>query len=108
MPDSPLEILENAISDLCRLIALTEVDGPTSHTAVVAGGLDDPGVAPALGRYLLGVIAGAVQMDATLADDLMPSGVDGQVELAAQIRKAVGDTTARPTLAELKERIIRF
>lgn len=92
MPRGSLDIIEEAIGDLCRLVTLAEVEGPTSHTAVVADGLDDPGVPPALGHYLLGVIAGAVQLDATLADHLMPRGVDGRAEIDAQVRKAIGDT----------------
>lgn len=97
MTQEPLDVIEEAITDLCDLVSLEEVQGPTSHMAIVASGLHDPRVAQALGRYLLGVIAGAVQMDTTLADDLMPAGVDGRAELDAQVHAVIGATNTVAT-----------
>ncbi len=101
MVRTPLDIIEDAVAVLCARVRLVEAPGPSSHTAVVADGLDSPEVAEALGRYLLGVIAGAVQMDATLSAALLPEGPDGRAELAAQVVKAVGATNSFPTLKEI-------
>jgi hypothetical protein len=67
MQDSPLEIIEGALDDLVQLVTLSEAPGPTSHTAVVAEGLDSAQAPVALARYLLGVLAGAVQLDTSLS-----------------------------------------
>lgn len=90
MAATPLQVIETAIDVLRANVKLVETAGPASHTAVVAEGLDDPVVAEALGRYLLGVIAGAIQMDASLSAALIPEGPAGAVEIAAQVEKAVG------------------
>lgn len=90
MTVTPTEYVKGAIDALCASVRLVEAPGASSHTAVVAAGLDDPGVAEAVGRYLLGVIAGAIQLDASLSAALLPDGPDGQAEVAAQVLKAVG------------------
>lgn len=90
MARTPLTTVEEAIAVLCARIHLAEVAGPSSHTSVVATGLDDPEVASALGRYLLGVVAGAIELDASLSALLLPVGPDGAAELAAQVQRVVG------------------
>ncbi|MGI8622992.1 MAG: hypothetical protein ACR2NB_05785 [Solirubrobacteraceae bacterium] len=47
------------------------------------------------------MIAGAVQIDATLSSVLLPEGADGRAELAAQVLKAVGPTNSFATLKEI-------
>lgn len=89
MATTPLQIIESAIEVLSASVKLVETVGPTSHTAVVAEGLDEPVVAEALGRYLLGVIAGAIQLDASLSAALIPEGPAGAVEISGQVEKAV-------------------
>lgn len=100
MPSSPLDIIDGALGDLADLVRLCEVVGPTSHTAVVAEGLDDPRTSAALGRYLLGVLAGAVQLDAQLSAKYMLSGVDGHAEIVAATRRVIGKTNVFRTDAE--------
>jgi hypothetical protein len=90
MARTPLTVLEEAIALLCARLHLTQAVGPASHTAVVATGLDDPDVARALGLYLLGVIAGAVELDASLSTQLLPVGADGAAELSVQVQRIVG------------------
>lgn len=93
MVRTPLDIIEDAVAVLCARVRLVEAPGPSSHTAVVADGLDSPEVAEALGRYLLGVIAGAVQMDATLSAALLP-----EVPTAApSLPRRSSRPSARPT-----------
>jgi hypothetical protein len=100
MPAFPLQIIDGAISELTELVKLGHAPGPTSHTAVVAEGLDDPAVPAALGRYLLGVLAGAVQLDARLSEKYMLSGVTGHEEIVASVRRVIGETNVFETDAE--------
>ncbi len=97
---SPLHIIDGALNELADLVTLSEVPGPTSHTAVVAEGLDDPAAPAALGRYLLGVLAGAVQLDARLSEKYMLSGVSGHEEIVASVRRVVGESNVFETDAE--------
>lgn len=97
MPSSPLQIIDDALNELADLVTLSEELGPTSHTAVVAEGLDDPAAPAALGRYLLGVLAGAVQLDARLSAKYMLSGVSGHEEIVAAIRRVVGESNVFET-----------
>ena len=69
MPDSAIEISEAAIDALAATVILQEVDGGTRQTSIVAtASTARPGY---LGRYLLGVPAGAVQTDARLSEKYM-------------------------------------
>lgn len=99
MPGSPLDIIDGAIDELADLVTLSEAPGPTSHTAVIADGLDDR-AAEALGRYLLGVLAGAVQLDARLSRKYMLSGASGHLEIVASVRRVVGETNVFDTITE--------
>jgi hypothetical protein len=104
MPETALEIIEHAILELGRTVILTEAEGPTSHTAVVAEGLDDEGAAVALGRYLLGVLAGAVQLDARLSEKYMLRDVDGLEEIEAAVKRVVGTSNEFHSDAERRFR----
>ena len=90
MPGSPLDLLEAALQVLGEVVRWEEVDGPTSHTAVIASGLDDARVRTAVGRYLVGVIAGAIQQDAQLSAALLPVGDVGRADVRASVETAVG------------------
>jgi hypothetical protein len=92
VPSSPLEVIENALIQLEGAITLHELEGPASHTAIVAEGMDDPAVPTALGRYLVGALAGAVDLDARLSEALLARGADAQAELAATVRALVRDS----------------
>ena len=100
MRETPLNIVDGALNDLAEQVTLTEMPGPTSHTAVVADGLDKPAVPEALGRYLLGVLAGAVQLDTSLSEKYMLSGTNGHDELDAAVRRLVGDDNIFETRAD--------
>lgn len=104
MPESPIELLESGITTLGTVVRLEESDGGATHTAIVASGLDDRRVTTALGRYLVGVIGGAVQHDARLSAALLPEGIDGREEVQRAVVAAVGETNTFITLAELRFR----
>lgn len=78
---SPKELIEQALADIADCVSLREVDGPSSHTVVVASGLDDPTVADSLARYAVGFLAGWVAKDATISARLGMQGVDKRDEL---------------------------
>jgi hypothetical protein len=101
MPDSPIDLLEDALQVLGELVSWKEVDGPTSHTAVVASGLDDPRVRTAFGRYLVGVIGGAVQHDSQLSAALLPAGDVGRDEVRGSVGDAVGANNDFHSQAEI-------
>lgn len=103
MPVGPIQFIDAAIDALADAVTLRELDGPTSHTAVVAEGLDAPAAAE-LGRYLLGVLAGAVQTDARLSAKYMVSGSAGLDDVRASVSRVVGETNTFVTPAEIQFR----
>ena len=100
----PLTLIDAALSDLADSITLRELSGVASHTAIVAEGLDSPVVSKALGRYLVGALAGAVDLDARLSDALLVQGAEARVELANTVRRLVGDTNAFADEQEIRFR----
>lgn len=94
VPSSSLKVIDDALVDLEGAITLQELGEPASHIAIVAQGMDDPVVPTALGRYLVGALAGAVDLDARLSEALLARGVDAQAELAATVRALVRETNA--------------
>lgn len=89
---APVNLLERALNDLGAAISLTaEVLAP-SHTVVSVEGLDNPSVPSALGRYLVGALAGAVDYDARLCEALLARGADRQVEITRTVISIIGDT----------------
>lgn len=103
MPGHPLQFIDHAIDALADAVTLRELDGPTSHTAVVAEGLDDQAAAE-LGRYLLGVLAGAVQTDARLSDKYLVAGTAGLDDVTASVARVVGDTNMFSSDAQIRFR----
>ncbi len=104
MAASPLELLEVALDVLGETAQLQVVQGPTSHTAILVTQLDDAGVTTAIGRYLVGVIGGAVQHDARLSEALLPTGDVGREDVRAAVEAAVGATNTFQTVAEIRFR----
>jgi len=105
MPGSPpLQIIDAALTELGQVVVLSEAAGPTSHIAVVAEGLDEPRASTAVGRYLLGVIAGAVQLDGSLSSKYLPTGpADGQ-DVLESVLSLVGQTNAFVSNDEIRFR----
>lgn len=101
---TPLEILDDALTVLGEEVVLAESEGPSSHTAIVVTGLDAASVTTAFGRYLVGVIAGAVQNDARLSAALLPAGQAGRDDVQKAVVNAVGSTNRFVTQDEIRFR----
>jgi hypothetical protein len=82
--------LERALETLAAGLELQEVPGPTTHTAVVARGLDSPDVTAALGTYLVGLLAGAIDIDAQLSDELLGVHPDSRREVRDHATRLIG------------------
>lgn len=94
---TPKEILDDALDQLGASLSFESNDGASSHTLVVATGLDDPSVPEALARYAVGALAGWVQYDATIAARFAVQGIENRDEirkLVAVIVEPPGDATA--------------
>src|SRR4051794_5667884 len=99
---TPLTLLTSAVDEMAGRIILRERNPvATSHTAIEVEGLDDPEVPIALGRYSAGALAGAVGLDAQLASAMLMTGVDARAELAAAVRRLIGDTNVFTTQSEI-------
>lgn len=103
MSGHPLQFIDAAIEALADIVTLREVGGATSHTALVADGLHER-AALELGRYLLGVLAGAVQTDARLSEKYLVRGTTGLADVRASISRVVGDTNSFDSDAEIRFR----
>ncbi len=101
---NPLEILEKSLDAVASNVHLAEAAGPSSHTVVVVSGLDAAVVTTAFGRYLVGVLAGAVEHDARLSAALLPTGPAGKSDVGAAVKAVVGATNAFTTQSEIKFR----
>jgi len=78
---TPKELLDDALDNLAGALSFRENTTPTSHTLVLVAGLETAEVSEALARYAVGVLAGWVQHDATIAEHFVLQGVDGREEL---------------------------
>lgn len=92
--EEPLVLLEQALSDLDAAISFSAEAQASSHTVVKVAGLEDPRVTVALGRYLVGALAGAVDIDASLYEELLAHGADRRAELVATVESIIGKTNA--------------
>ncbi len=92
---TPKELLDGALDNLAGALSFQEDTSPTSHTLVLVAGFETPEVSEALARYAVGVLAGWVQHDATIAEHFVLQGVDGQEELRRLVSRVAdpGDRT---------------
>jgi hypothetical protein len=89
-----LRLLSNELDEHLELTAL---DGPTTHVALAALQIEQPAVPAALGRYLVGVVAGAVDADATLSEELLVDDPDEQAEVRNYVLRMIGGTNVFAT-----------
>lgn len=94
LPVAPIAVLEAALDDLDQHLELIEIAGPTTHAALVTAAIEDQSVPRALGRYLVGVVAGAVEHDATLSEELLASTPDAQAEVRDHVLRLIGADNA--------------
>jgi len=90
MADSPEEIVDAALSVLDEHLHLSEVEGPSTHIAIHPRALEDESVPEALGRYFVGLVAGIVQEDVSLGEELLAIEPDSAAEVRLQINKTIG------------------
>ncbi len=91
LPYDPIAVLDAALAELDAHLDLAVVDGPATHVALVALDVDDDAVPLALGRYLVGVVAGAVDIDARLSVELLAQTPDEQAEVRAHVLRLIGE-----------------
>jgi len=103
-PRRPIDLLEDALSDLEKSIAFGAPVSTASHVVIEVTGFDDARVAPALGRYLVGALAGAVQLDARLSDVLLAIGADARTGVAQDVVRLVGATNSFSGADEIRFR----
>jgi hypothetical protein len=93
----PIDLLSDALDELGTAVAFSPGIATSSHTVVTVTGLEAPAVPVALGRYLIGALAGAVGLDARLSEQLLARGVNRQEELRRSVAALIGDNNVFPT-----------
>ncbi|MCA1607681.1 MAG: hypothetical protein LC775_19940 [Acidobacteria bacterium] len=92
MAKTAVELVDEALEEIARCVTLQEIPGASTHTAIAAYGLEQPSVSVALGRYLIGALAGIVGEDARLSAIMLEEGPDARAELKATLMRLIGDT----------------
>lgn len=98
--EEPIVLLESALDEMDDAIVFNAAVPRASHTVVTVDGLEKPQVPVALGRYLVGAIAGAVDIDARLSTILLARGADRRAETMTTVTSIVGVTNVFETEAE--------
>jgi hypothetical protein len=104
-------VMEEAIAALAGRLALdVHSPCPGSHTVIRVADLESVESVEALGRYLVGLIAGVVAVDLTVSERYLGVGPDFAAELRAEVERVVGasnaitdgfrDTRRNPWIAE--------
>lgn len=104
---TPLELIDDALNEIACCVTLREMSGASTHTTIVASGLDQADVAVALGRYLVGALAGIVGEDARLSAVMLEEGSDARAELGAAITRLIGNSNVFETENEKRFRDTR-
>lgn len=86
---APKQVIDEALAEIAARVSLIEQGSPSSHTAIVATGLDDHVVAESLARYAVGFLAGWVQRDATISERLGVRGVEKREEVRRLINRVI-------------------
>ena len=102
MSNTAVKLIDEALDEIARCVTLREIPGVSTHTTIVADGLEQPNVSVALGRYLMGALAGIVGEDARLSAVMLEEGPEARAELEAAITRLMGDTNVFET--EIAER----
>jgi hypothetical protein len=96
--------MEEALVCLDQHLHLDETPGPTTHIEIHASDLEHDEVPAALGRYFVGVLAGAVGQDAELSQDFLDVDADIADEVRRHIERLVGTTNLFQSDAEKRFR----
>ncbi|MFJ1541882.1 hypothetical protein ACIODS_25410 [Micromonospora chalcea] len=103
----PVDLLSDALDVLAAAVTISPAVPSTSHMVVRVDGLESPEVPGALGRYLVGAVAGAVGLDARLSEQLLARGVNRQEEIRREVAGLIGPTNAFPTADDRRFRDTR-
>jgi len=106
-PQSPVALLDDALTDLAVATSLSMVPGASSHIAILVEGLEGPKATAALGRYLIGALAGAIELDARLSGVLLARGADARAELTRTVQRLIGASNSFSTDREIRFRDTR-
>lgn len=106
-PKAPILVLEESLADLESAVAFAVGRVASSHTVVIVDGLDKPKAPVALGRYLVGALAGAVDIDARLCSDFLAHGADRQAEITQTVINIIGETNEFTTTSDQQFRDTR-
>jgi hypothetical protein len=85
-----LESLQTALELVAERIDIQPSGNPASHISLRVTGVETPDVVRALGTYLVGCLAGAVKVDATLAARFLGSSFDVERELRRRVHRRIG------------------
>ncbi len=99
---TPKQVLDQALGELAERLDFHEDTTLSSHTLVVASGLDEPAIPKALARYAVGVLAGWVQHDATIAARFAVQGAEHRDEIERLVARII-EPPADSTDAELEQ-----
>ncbi|GAA2418875.1 hypothetical protein GCM10010404_91820 [Nonomuraea africana] len=87
---SVIDLLTASLDEIERCVTFHPGIAASSHTVVIVSGLDAFEVPVAMGRYLVGTLAGAVGLDARLSEDLLARGVDRREEIRRTVTALIG------------------
>jgi hypothetical protein len=105
--NSVIDLLGKALDQLEKSVVFHDASLVASHTVVKVSGLDSVGVPVALGRYLVGALAGAVGLDARLFEDLLAQGADRREEVRRTVSSLIGDNNVFASPVEILMRDTR-
>jgi hypothetical protein len=89
-PDLNLEPIRTALESIAQQVDIHPSGNPQSHLALRVRGLETQELVEALGIYLVGCLAGAVKVDATLAGRFLGAGFDVERDLRRRVRQRIG------------------
>lgn len=85
-----LEPIQSALELIAERVQIQPSGDPPSHLALRVTGIEAQDVVRALAIYLVGCLAGAVKVDATLAARFLGSSFDVERELRRRVRRRIG------------------
>ncbi|GAA3952182.1 hypothetical protein [Actinoplanes auranticolor] len=102
-----IDLLTASLDEIERCVVFHPGTVASSHTVVLVSGLDGVQVPAALGRYLVGNLAGAVGQDAQLSEFLLARGVDRREEVRRTVTELIGTDNIFATSARQQFRDTR-
>jgi len=98
---SPLRLVEAALEEIAASVEVTELPGPSTHTALDVSGVESAEVARSLGRVLVALLLGAVRCNVNLAAELLVGGTDDREQLAGDVAHLIGKDNSFVSASEV-------